>query len=63
MTRRRRLDNTNRQRSASLQSAGLGVVAVKDPSSSTPIVDVSVPKATVDKIGAPFISVSMPANT
>jgi hypothetical protein len=46
-----------------LQSAGLGVASLKDLSSSTQINVVSVPKATVDKIGPPFISVIIPANT
>src|SRR6476661_8248852 len=53
----------NRQLNATLQSAGLGVASLKDLSTSTEIVVVSVPKATVDKIGPPFVSVIIPANT
>ena len=53
----------NRQLNATLQSAGLGVASLKDLSTSTDIVVVSVPKATVDKIGPPFVSVTIPANT
>ena len=53
----------NRQLDATLQSAGLGVASLKDLSTSTEITVVSVPKATVDKIGPPFVSVMIPANT
>lgn len=53
----------NRQLSATLQSAGLGVASLKDLSSSSAINVVAVPKATVEKIGPPFISVVIPANT
>ena len=53
----------NRQLNATLQSAGLGVASLKDLSTSTDITVVSVPKATVDKIGPPFVSVIIPANT
>ena len=53
----------NRQLNATLQSAGLGVASLKDLSTSTDITVVSVPKATVDKIGPPFVSVNIPANT
>jgi TRAP transporter TAXI family solute receptor len=53
----------NRQLDATLQSAGLGVASLKDLSSSTEINVVAVPKATVDKIGPPFVSVIIPANT
>ena len=53
----------NRQLNATLQSAGLGVASLKDLSTSTDIVVVSVPKAVVDKIGPPFVSVMIPANT
>lgn len=53
----------NRQLDATLQSAGLGVASLKDLSSSTEINVVAVPKATVDKIGPPFVSVVIPANT
>ena len=53
----------NRQLNATLQSAGLGVASLKDLSSSTDIVVVAVPKEAVDRIGPPFISVIIPANT
>src|SRR5947199_7367322 len=51
----------NRQLNATLQSAGLGVASLKDLSTSTEITVVSVPKAIVDKIGPPFVSVMIPA--
>src|ERR1700754_3194804 len=53
----------NRQLDATLQSAGLGVASLKDLSTSTEISVVSVPKDVVDKIGPPFVSVTIPANT
>jgi TRAP transporter TAXI family solute receptor len=53
----------NRQLNATLQSAGLGVASLKDLSSSTDITVVSVPREVVDKIGPPFVSVMIPANT
>ena len=53
----------NRQLAATLQSAGLGVASLKDLSNATDITVVSVPKETVDKIGPPFVSVMIPANT
>ena len=53
----------NRQLSATLQSAGLGVASLKDLSTSAPITVVAVPKETVDKIGPPFVAATIPANT
>src|SRR5438445_8835516 len=53
----------NRQLNATLQSAALGVASLKDLSSSTDITVVSVPKEVVDKIGPPFVAVTIPANT
>src|SRR5947209_8589332 len=53
----------NRQLNATLQSAGLGVASLKDLSTSSEINVVSVPKEVVDKIGPPFKSVMIPANT
>jgi TRAP transporter TAXI family solute receptor len=53
----------NRQLNATLQSAGLGVASLKDLSTSTNITVVSVPKTVVDKIGPPFVSAMIPANT
>lgn len=53
----------NRQLSATLQSAGLGVASIRDLATSSDVAVVAVPKAVVDKIGPPFVSVSIPANT
>ncbi len=53
----------NRQLDATLQSAGLGVASLKDLSTSADIIVVAVPKEVVDKIGPPFTSVTIPANT
>ncbi|MGY3532540.1 TAXI family TRAP transporter solute-binding subunit [Bradyrhizobium embrapense] len=53
----------NRQLAATLQSAGLGVASLKDLSTSSEITVVAVPKETIDKIGPPFVSVIIPANT
>jgi len=53
----------NRQLDATLQSAGLGVASLKDLSTSADITVVAVPKEVVDKIGPPFASVTIPANT
>jgi len=53
----------NRQLDATLQSAGLGVASLKDLSTSTDTAMVAVPKEIVDKIGPPFVSVLIPANT
>jgi uncharacterized protein len=53
----------NRQLDATLQSAGLGVASLKDLSTSIDIAVVAVPKQVVDRIGPPFTSVMIPANT
>jgi TRAP transporter TAXI family solute receptor len=53
----------NRQLNATLQSAGLGVASLKDLSTATDVTVVAVPKEVVDKIGPPFVSVMIPANT
>ena len=53
----------NRQLDATLQSAGLGVASIRDLATSLPINVVAVPKADVEKIGAPYISVVIPAGT
>jgi TRAP transporter TAXI family solute receptor len=53
----------NRQLDATLQSAGLGVASLKDLSSATDITVVSVPSEIVDKIGPPFVPVTIPAYT
>lgn len=53
----------NRQLDATLQSAGLGVASIRDLAASVDIVVVEVPKAVIDKAGAPFVSTPIPANT
>lgn len=53
----------NRQLDATLQSAGLGVASLRDLSASSQVTVVAIPKETVDKIGPPFIAVTIPANT
>ena len=53
----------NRQLDGTLQSAGLGVASIRDLSTSVPINVVAVPPADVEKIGAPYISVTIPAGT
>jgi uncharacterized protein len=53
----------NRQLDATLQSAGLGVASLKDLSTSIDVAVVAVPKEVVDRIGPPFTSVMIPANT
>jgi TRAP transporter TAXI family solute receptor len=53
----------NRQLDATLQSAGLGVASIRDLATTSEVTVVAVPKAVVEKIGPPFISVNIPANT
>jgi TRAP transporter TAXI family solute receptor len=53
----------NRQLDATLQSAGLGVSSIKDLSNSLPITMVSIPEDVADKLGAPYISATIPAHT
>jgi hypothetical protein len=53
----------NRQLDATLQSAGLGVASIRDLSTSVDITLVEVPKAVIDKLGPPFVSGTIPANT
>ena len=53
----------NRQLDATLQSAGLGVGSIKDLASSVAITVVAVPKADVEKIGDPYLAVTIPAGT
>jgi uncharacterized protein len=52
-----------RQLDATLQSAGLGVAATRALASSVDIVVVEVPAAIVDKVGAPYVKATIPANT
>ncbi len=53
----------NRQLDATLQSAGLGVSSIRDLATSVPIVVVEIPASVVDKVGTPYVKVSIPANT
>src|SRR5690606_30292768 len=53
----------NRQLDATLQSAGLGVASIRDLATSLPINVVPVPADVVAKIGAPYVAVTIPANT
>lgn len=53
----------NRQLDATLQSAGLGVASIRDLSTSLKINVVAIPKADVEKIGAPYVSAIIPAGT
>jgi TRAP transporter TAXI family solute receptor len=53
----------NRQLDATLQSAGLGVAAIRDLSSSVEIVVVEIPASIVDKIGAPYVKGVIPKGT
>ena len=53
----------NRQLDATLQSAGLVVASLKDLANSLDVTVVSVPEAVVKKMGAPFMSGKIPANT
>jgi TRAP transporter TAXI family solute receptor len=53
----------NRQLDSTLQSAGLGVASLRDLATSVPINVVAVPAEVVEKIGAPFMAVTIPAGT
>lgn len=53
----------NRQLDATLQSAGLGVSSLRDLATSVDIAVVEIPAAVVDKIGAPYVKATIPANT
>jgi TRAP transporter TAXI family solute receptor len=53
----------NRQLDATLQSAGLGVASIRDLATSVPINVVAVPAEIVEKIGAPYQAVTIPAGT
>lgn len=53
----------NRQLDATLQSAGLGVASIRDLATNNDINVVAVPADLVKKIGAPYIPVTIPANT
>ncbi|TXH68286.1 MAG: TAXI family TRAP transporter solute-binding subunit [Thiothrix sp.] len=53
----------NRQLDATLQSAGLGVSSLKDLATSQAINVVAIPAEVVTKVGAPYITATIPANT
>jgi hypothetical protein len=53
----------NRQLDATLQSAGLGVAAIRDLAASVPIAVVEIPAAVVDKAGSPYVKGVIPAGT
>ena len=53
----------NRQLDATLQSAGLGVASIRDLSTNNDITIVAVPADIIAKIGAPYVPVTIPANT
>lgn len=53
----------NRQLDATLQSAGLGVASIRDLATNNEINVVAVPADMVKKIGAPYVPVTIPANT
>jgi hypothetical protein len=53
----------NRQIDATLQSAGLGVASIRDLATNNDIVVVAIPATMVQKIGAPYVSRIIPANT
>jgi len=53
----------NRQLDATLQSAGLGVASIRDLATSLPITVVAVPSEVVEKVGAPYMSATIPAGT
>jgi TRAP transporter TAXI family solute receptor len=53
----------NRQLDATLQSAGLGVSSLRDLAASVPIQVVEVPAALTVKLGAPFVTATIPADS
>ncbi len=53
----------NRQLDATLQSAGLGVAAIRDLAASVEITVVQIPAAVVDKVGLPYVKGVIPAGT
>lgn len=53
----------NRQLDGTLQSAGLGVASIRDLASSLPITVVAIPADVAEKLGAPYIAATIPANT
>ena len=53
----------NRQLDATIQSAGLGVSSIKDLANSVDIVVVEIPESLIAKLGAPYVSATIPAGT
>lgn len=53
----------NRQLDATLQSAGLGVAAIRDLATSVPIQMVAVPAEVIEKLGLPYVTKVVPAGT
>ncbi len=53
----------NRQLDVTLQSAGLGVASIRDLATNNDIIVVAVPEDVVAKIGAPYLSETIPAGT
>jgi TRAP transporter TAXI family solute receptor len=53
----------NRQLDATLISAGVGVSAIRDLCASVDCVIVEIPKSVIDKVGSPYQSAEIPANT
>ena len=53
----------NRQLDATLQSAGLGVASIRALATTLKINVLAIPAAEVEKIGAPYVSVKIPAGT
>ncbi|MGA1313960.1 MAG: TAXI family TRAP transporter solute-binding subunit [Pelagibacteraceae bacterium] len=53
----------NRQIDATIQSAGLGVASIKDLANSVDVVIVEIPESIIAKLGAPYVSATIPAGT
>ena len=53
----------NRQIDATVQSAGLGVASIKDLANSVEIGIVEIPESLIAKLGAPYVSATIPAGT
>ena len=50
----------NRQIDATVQSAGLGVASIKDLANSVEVVIVEIPESLIEKLGAPYVSATIP---
>ena len=53
----------NRQIDATVQSAGLGVASIKDLANSVEVVIVESPESLIAKLGAPYVSATIPGGT